>query len=387
MAHLLIDLTFHGYGHVGQTAPVIRRLRELEPNLKITVRSAIPFKHLASRLPVPFHHLPVATDLGIPMLSFREVDRAECLRAYESLHENWDRAVDTCAKATRDVAPDLVLSNASYLALAAAERAGIPSIGYSSLNWADLYEFYSAGELNADRIVGEMRDAYRSADLFLKVQPSMPMNWLPNAVEIGAVAQIGSNRRREILDRLHLPGDSRLVLAAFGGMPVEIDCSAWPDIPNTHFLVPFNWRGKPGACTPLDTLAMPFADLVRSCDAVMAKPGYGIVVEAACCGTAFLSVPRLDWPEQDILVEWLKRHGTIGTISPDRLVSGDIASVLKELVPIAGRRRASCLKPTGIEEAAHFLHERLAGAPGPRSRLSDQFGDGRRKPMRLAVGG
>jgi hypothetical protein len=363
MAHLLVDLTFHGFGHVGQTAPVIIRLRELMPSLEITIRTGVPVQHLKSRLPCSFNYVPDSTDIGMPMHSFREVDRVGCLRAYRMLHDDWEDRVQACALATREIDPDMVLSNASYLALAAARRASILSVGFSSLNWADIYAFYAEGEPHAGRIVSQMRDAYRCANRYLKVTPGMPMDWFPNTVPIGPVAQVGQKRRKELLARLGLPDHTKLLLVAFGGMPVSIDCSSWPKIPNTHFLVPANWSGKPEICTPLDTLAIPFADLVRSCDAVIAKPGYGIVAEAACNGTALLSVPRTDWPEQDILVNWFACHGAIRTISLDQIVSGDLAVLVDEIIPRPGLRPTRRPQPTGIEEAARALQDYLITRP------------------------
>jgi hypothetical protein len=46
-------------------------------------------------------------------------------------------------------------------------------------------------------------------------------------------------------------------------------------------------------------------DLLRSVDAVIAKPGYGTFAEAACNATPLLYVRRQEWPEQDCLIEWL----------------------------------------------------------------------------------
>jgi len=44
MRHLLVDISFHGFGHLSQTAPVLNALRRLIPDLRLTVRSAAPFE-------------------------------------------------------------------------------------------------------------------------------------------------------------------------------------------------------------------------------------------------------------------------------------------------------------------------------------------------------
>jgi len=355
MFHVLVDLTFHGFGHVGQTAPVVGRLREIVPDLVLTVRSSVPYLHLKSRFAEPFNYVPEATDIGMPMLSFREVNRACCLKSYAEAHQDWDRKVDAFARSTQEIGPNLVLSNVSYMALAAANQIGVPSVAFSSLNWADIYAFYSHGEPGADKVLSQMRDAYRKADHFLKITPNMPMEWIDRAITVGPVAAIGLYRRSELLMKLGLSKQTRLVLAAFGGMPLPVDCSKWPELAHTHFIVPDSWRSNRKFCTAISSLDFSFSDLIRSCDAVIAKPGYGIIAEAACSGTPVISIPRIDWPEQSILTDWMAKHGTIRIVSLDEILSGDLGPVLDTLPPPGGTCLKACPKPSGVEDIASFL--------------------------------
>ncbi len=55
--HLVVSISGHGFGHVAQTAPVLNRLHECMPQLRITVRSNVAAKHLRSRIHIPFTHL------------------------------------------------------------------------------------------------------------------------------------------------------------------------------------------------------------------------------------------------------------------------------------------------------------------------------------------
>jgi len=356
--HLLIDISHHGFGHLGQTAPVIARLSRQLPGLSLTFRTTVPRRHIASRLPVRFNHVAKATDIGVIMNSLLEVDRGATANAYAAVHVNWQAAVDACARETEVLAPDLVLSNASYLALAGAARAGIPCLGYGSLNWVDIYRFYCIQDRRAPLILDQMMAAYASASTFLTITPHLPMAWLPGTRQFGPVAQIGRDRRAEILARLGLGPSVRLVLVAFGGMPLPIDCSAWPTLPGSHFLTPRDWCIPGDGFTSIDRMDLPFEDLLRSCDAVISKPGYGIVVEAACNGTPLIYVPRHDWPEQDILINWLEDHGVARRIPADRLIEGDLGAPLDDIMaaPVSSEPR-----PTGISEAARYLHTCLAG--------------------------
>ena len=96
--HLLIDISHHGFGHLGQTAPVIALLSQQLPGLSLTFRTTVPRRHIASRLPVRFNHVAKATDIGVIMNSLLEVDRSATANAYAAVHANWQAAIDACAR-------------------------------------------------------------------------------------------------------------------------------------------------------------------------------------------------------------------------------------------------------------------------------------------------
>ena len=101
--HLLVAISSHGFGHLSQVAPVVNRLNELIPQLKITVRAALPEAQLRSRL----HHfdtLQLATDdFGMVMNHAFSVDTQASLARYQSLHQEWDHKVKALAQQLMDI--------------------------------------------------------------------------------------------------------------------------------------------------------------------------------------------------------------------------------------------------------------------------------------------
>jgi len=69
-----------------------------------------------------------------------------------------------------------------------------------------------------------------------------------------------------------------------------------------------------------------FVDLVRSCDVLITKPGYGLITESGCNGTPTLILPRPDWPETSALREWIGYHGRSLTLSTTKFLTGDFLS-------------------------------------------------------------
>lgn len=353
MAHLAVSISGHGFGHAAQTAPILNQLHQLVPELRLTVRSAVPLVHLRSRIHVPFEHLPSNGDIGMMMSSALDVLVEESRAAYRAFHLDWDKRVADEAHLLRKLGADMVFSNVGYLPLAGAQRAGIPSVALCSLNWADIYRHYCGD----DGIAAQIHDSYANTDAFLRATPGMAMTSLPNLVPVSPIAAIGTNRRAELDHRLKLPCGEKLVLVSLGGIASRLPIERWPHIPGVRWLVQENWHIDHPDAVILETLPMNFSDLLGSCDALICKPGYGSFVEAASSGTPVLYVNRPDWPEAPALVEWLQQNGLCREVARDALEQGKIAEVLEE---IWNAPRPKPVIPEGAKQVAEWLAEKIA---------------------------
>src|SRR3990172_5313268 len=142
MPHLVVSISGHGFGHVAQTAPILNLLHQRMPQLRLTVRSAVPLSHLRSRIHAPFTHLPGDNDIGMLMSSALDVRVEDSCAAYRALHADWGMRVADEARLLRELKTDMVFSNVMYLPLAGVQRAGIANTALCSLNWFDIYRHY-----------------------------------------------------------------------------------------------------------------------------------------------------------------------------------------------------------------------------------------------------
>lgn len=349
---ILFDISAHGYGHISQSAPVVEALFERR-QLDVTIRSAAPRSILESRIGCPFELVQASVDFGMLMENAVDVDVPSTAASYRSFHENWNDRLCMEAEWLRSSGFDLVVSNVPYLPLKGASLAGIPSVAFCSLNWADLYRHYCSGFPESGAVHDRILDAYQSATAFLRVDPGMPMNDL-DARKIGPIAVAGNDRREEIRGLLGLKRDEKIGLVSMGGMPYAIPFGAWPAIEGMHWLI----REDAGRAdmTPFDSLGMPFRDLLASCDVLVTKPGYGSFVEAALSGVAVLYLSRGDWPEAPYLAEWLERNGRCLEVGRRALEAGNLAESLNDLLGMPFRQKPAA---TGIDEAADFLESLL----------------------------
>ena len=354
--HLLVSITAHGFGHVAQAAPVINALRELVPDLQLTVHSAAPLTHLRSRIRGPFDYLRESGDIGMLMSSAMDVRVAETAEAYHVLHHEWGIKVGNEAAALKELAPDFVLSNVGYLPLAAAHLAGIPCAAICSLNWADVFAHYCGRLSGAHHVIEQIGHAYAHAEAFLQPAPSMPMSDLPNRIALGPLAETGTRRRAEIDQLLGLGGDEKLVLVSLGGVAGRLPMEDWPRIAGVRWVVSANWHVRHPDVIVLESLEMDFRDVLASADALICKPGYGSFVEAACNGVPVLFVSRDDWPETPCLKDWLQSNARGLEITRSQLESGNFADALESLWSLPA---PTPVRPTGVDQAADWLAGRL----------------------------
>lgn len=350
--HLLVAVSHHGLGHLAQVAPVLNRLAEYLPALRLTLHSGLPKAALAARIRVPFSYIGEPTDCGMGMHDALRVDRDASLRCYMEFHRDWAERVRREADRLCDLGVDAVFSDVGYLCLAAAQAAGIRSAAMCSLNWADIAEHYLAADTAMAEPIAQMRLAYRKADFFLRLEPAMPMPDLTNAQAIAPVAAHGMERRAELRSRIGLPPAQRLVLVGMGGIAYTVAIEAWPDAEDITWLMPAAWcRGRPG-CVALEELSIPYIDLLASVDALITKPGYGSFVEAVTHGLPVLYLDRPDWPEAPYLRQWLHAHTHAQEVAEADLSGPALLEKLKVLWAQPPLAKGS---PGGVESAAQHL--------------------------------
>ncbi len=329
MSHLLAAITPHGYGHAAQLAPVLNTLRQRMPELSLTLATTLPESFLRERVDGEFRYVRRASDFGLVMHSALQIDLDASAARYAQLHEDWSDRVDAEAHFIEQQQADLVLSDVPCLTLAGADRAGLPAFALCSLNWADIYRHYFQARPEASRILAQMESAYASAQIFFRPQPSMPMTFLDNTIDVGPIARRGRNCREQLIEQLGVSSQVALVLVAPGGVDTRFDIEHWPAGQGIHWLVSDHWQVEHPDVSPLSKTGLTFTDLLASCEGVLGKCGYGTVAECVVNATPLLYIPRPDWPEEQSLLAWLEQHNAAVRVEPPRLKTGDLGALIE----------------------------------------------------------
>lgn len=354
--HILFAVSGHGFGHIGQCAPIIDNLRELLPSARFTVRSEAPAFKLKERLGPDVVTKHARLDIGMVQKDALHIDLERTYQSYIDFHKNWQSQIDREAHELATLAPDLVIANIPYLTLAAARQVNIPAIGFCSLHWGEIFNHYF-GHRNPT-ILQQILQSYNCATYFIAPEPSMPLSGLDNIIPVGPVAQVKTPRRQVLLDALQAKPNDRLILVSLGGM--DFPANSRPALqPNgrSHLIVPDDWptNGNPNL-HQLRDIPLPFSDVFASSDVAIAKPGYGTFVEAACLHKPVVYLPRNDWPEVDFLVPWLERYTNCLSITIPQLKDGSFLSECERL-PVNSNRIK--MVPSGNRETALLISQYL----------------------------
>jgi hypothetical protein len=352
---LLVDITAHGWGHLSQTAPIITALREHHPSIELVVRSGLPPELVAQRLPGIKRHYNSDAEFGLVMESPFQVKRSATLQRYQSIHASIERSIDSVTSIIAEERCEAVFTNIGYIAILAAERASVPSIACSSLNWGDIFSAYCGHLPDALPIIECMDSAYSKASLFMRLVPGLPMDKLVTHPITRPIANIGKNKRALLVETLGLKRSSTIILCSFGGM---LPVAPPPFVSEQDGLIiigPRAWSGH--GVIPVDDLPIPYADVLASVDGVVTKPGYGIVSELGCTATPAIMVSRGDWPEEPCLLRWLSVHGRHISVTDMTVLS---ATFVKDWLSECAGRPITVAQPGGEHDVAQQMSIRFA---------------------------
>lgn len=358
MPRLLAALSGHGHGHVVQIAPLLTALAERIPELELVVQSGLPESLITAKLHRGCRVLGHLDDVGMVMNGPMRVDARASFEGYRRQAENWDEVVARQIALTRVIAPDLVLADVPHVPLAAAQALGVRNVALCSLNWADVFAAYCSGFEGAAAIEARIRACYQRADMFLRAEPAMPMRDLGNARAIGVLARQGRERREELRARLGLDAEARVVMVSLGGTPGSLPVSAWETPRDLFWLLPADWECDAGHCVRFEGHDWPFEDVLRSCDALLCKPGYGAFSYAVCNGVPLVYARRPDWPEESALIAWANEFGVAVEVGGEVLhSSGPLAALANALE----QPPAPPCPATGADDGVRILAPLLAG--------------------------
>jgi hypothetical protein len=345
----------HGYGHAAQVVPVLNALGKLIPNLHTVLRTTVPASFFRERLIIPWDLKTVQQDVGCIQQGPLEIDVPATWNSHAQFHAEWERRVQAEAAAIQAAAPAVILADTPYLAASAGNTAGIPVVALANFTWIDaLTPFMDPQQPQHEAILETMRHSYRHANLALRVAPGLALTAFSNVVDIGPIAETVPSQRENIRRKLGIHDEERLVLLAFGGVPLKtLPWKQMDRIQGYHFIVSSPPIRPSHRLHVASTIAHSFSTLMASVDFVMTKPGYGTIVEAVALGLPVVYVRRYNFADEAPLVEFLHRCGSGYELSLRDFYSGNWEAAFNAIACTNALVHPPAA--TGPSDAARFL--------------------------------
>lgn len=354
-------ITPHGFGHAVRSLEVIRHLMHSAPGLHVHVVSDLPDFLVRENVGASVSTTRKRLDVGLVQRDSLRFDLAATLEAVSALRD--DEAVimaDEC-RFLREKRIDAVVSDVAFIPFMAAARLGIPSIGIGNFTWDWIYEAFAREDRRWRPLISWIREAYSLCGLFLRLPMHGDCSVFPDIEDVPLIARHATRGREESRRMLGVGSEARGYLVSFTALDLEeASLRRIEQIGHATFFTkrPLGWDLSNGR--GLDEMDLSYADVVAAVDAVITKPGYGIVADCLAHGTPMIYTDRGEFPEYLILVEEMERQLTTVFLPSDDLYQGRWASAIRRVEGLP--RRSPALRTDGASVCARIIGETVAGA-------------------------
>jgi len=360
--------TGHGYGHLARILEVMREIVRLHPSSEIHVRAPFSKERVQNFLGYPpTSRTQVRLDVGLVQYDSLRHDHEESMQRLQFFFgKDGDLLLKREAEWLRSRKIDVALIDIPPHAFEAAHKADIPSVGIGNFGWDRVWDKLSAERPEYKRFADIASRYYSRAEVFYSGGMEFGLEAFKEIERVPLIARGSALSKEEAKRQLGLNSDRPVVLIAFGGeglkgfeVPADSllqSCQfvATPPLHDLHPAIRFISEKE------INARGLRYNDLVRAADAAILKPGYSTVAECAANGTAIVVVPRVSFPEADVIQRFVEQNLPSETLSIEQLLAGEWDSALRSLLakrPFDFRD----IRTNGAEIIARRILQRFAG--------------------------
>ena len=263
--------------------------------------------------------------------------------------------VDIEAEFLRGEGADLVVADIPSIPLEAAAEAGLPAVAVGNFSWDWIYAPFAERDPRWLRVINLFEQGYRQARLLLKLPFSPAMPVFARHVDIPLLAKPGRDRRAELAAATGADPARRWVLLSFTTLGWSEDALRRVEALETveFFAVkPLDWPGRRNIHA-VDRRRFGFSDVLASADAVVTKPGFGILSDCVANAKPIIYAEREDFIEYPLLERELKRFLPNVHIPAADLYAGRLGEALTAIE--TAPPPPETLPGGGAEQAADLL--------------------------------
>lgn len=299
----------HGFGHAARTRSILQKLQVLAD---VTVFSAAPLWFWGD---LEVQHVFYKADIGCVQQGTLTIDEAATHHSYIEFVKELPKRVEYFRRLHLKNPFDLIATDIAPEPLDFAYHLGVKSVLVANFTWLEIY----AAMPSMHTVLPNLRRQYLLAESTYIPGFQTGMTWTRNSIVVDAVAEIGSCIREDLNPDAKF---GRLVYIDAGRWGTEIGWQNAKNFVDTLFIrIGPKLDGLPMNVLQFEYGAVRHADLVKSVDIVVSKPGYGIVTECMANGTLWGCIPRDGFAEDVVLMQAAEDRNLVLMVGPEQLES------------------------------------------------------------------
>lgn len=310
---ILFYISGHGFGHAARESAVIKALKHIDPDIEIAVKSSAALWFLQESLPPEVKISYTKIDVGVVQHDSLKSEIEKTFIQYQKLIEKKCEIISEEKEWCIRNNVEIIVSDVPPFAFDIAHQIGIPSVFIGNFSWDWIYEEYLDSFPRYKHIVEHIRHSEAKCSLCLYTPFSAGLSAFPVQKQIGLICRKSNLSKSSARDRAGFPPNQRIILFSFGGFGLDEAAEITPILPDDVIVV----------CTQPDirkngwvnitreemrSKGLSYEDIVRACDVVVTKPGYGIVSECIANCTPMLYVDRALFREYPVIETEMSKY-------------------------------------------------------------------------------
>ena len=223
----------------------------------------------------------------------------------------------------------VVVADIPGIPIEAAARVGIPSVAVGNFGWDWIYSEFRARDSRWDTVIDMFREQYAQTGLLLRLPFCEEMKAFPSIEDIPLVATAGTSRRSELAAITGCDETKKWYLLSFTTLDWSDETlSRVERIQDCEFItvLPLEWHRR--NIHAISREQMTFSDVIASADAVISKPGFGILSDCIVNRKPLIYADRSDFREYPILEASIRKYMKYEHIPTGKLYTGDLRESL-----------------------------------------------------------
>lgn len=332
MSSILYYISGHGFGHAVRSQQVIRALTAIRPGLRIYARTTAP-QWIFHDPSTAFNYSHQAIDAGLIQTDSLHMKLEETLAACRAIYADPQQLIDQEMAFINANEIDVVVSDTPPLAFEIAAQAAVPSVSITNFTWDVIYRAYLEAHPEFAPLIAFMTRCYAKATYALTLPYPCDTAMFPRQQPIPWIARTSLLTKEQARQELALPQAATIVLMSFGGLGLKH--LPWHQLARQKdyvYVATGIKREQNGNLLTLPATQTHYEDLLRAVDAIVTKPGYGIVADVLAQRVPILYTSRGDFTEYPRLVAALSDSATAEFIPQAELLAGNLRPYISRLL-------------------------------------------------------